>query len=393
MITENLSTLKIHKLTQEQYDREFEAGRIDENALYLTKDDGNNIEVDKTLSIEGQAADAKAVGDALAAERRYVDNVTSNITSNIVGVNSVKFIEQSLTDKQKAQARANIGAMSDDMFYELDLTEMNLSGTFNELSGFNYFRIIDKINFNEVKNALASGKTIRLRLNMDMLDLDSYETQTGNLMMSVILNSVECEDTIDVSDADYYATGKARLPFAQGDEFFVLRLTANEECSCDLMHQSLKDGNNETSDEITDKITDETIRDIISDTTSEKFDEIRNDIEQHTSKIMELNSVIDNIAEVQEQQIQQNADAIAALPISTSVDGYTEIAGLRKPLSIQAVFNNNAVIMTTVLQGDVTYTDVITLDDNGYPISLTSEGINCTMNFVGFGEEATTNEV
>lgn len=36
MITENLSTLKINKLTQEQYDRELAAGRIDENALYLT---------------------------------------------------------------------------------------------------------------------------------------------------------------------------------------------------------------------------------------------------------------------------------------------------------------------------------------------------------------------
>jgi hypothetical protein len=36
LITENLSTLKIHKLTQEQYDRELEAGRVDENALYLT---------------------------------------------------------------------------------------------------------------------------------------------------------------------------------------------------------------------------------------------------------------------------------------------------------------------------------------------------------------------
>ena len=36
MITENLSTLKIHKLTQEQYDRELEAGNIDATALYLT---------------------------------------------------------------------------------------------------------------------------------------------------------------------------------------------------------------------------------------------------------------------------------------------------------------------------------------------------------------------
>lgn len=39
MITENLSTLKIHKLSQEQYDRELEAGRIDKNALYLTPED------------------------------------------------------------------------------------------------------------------------------------------------------------------------------------------------------------------------------------------------------------------------------------------------------------------------------------------------------------------
>lgn len=39
MITQNLLTLKIHKLTQEQYDRELEAGRIDENALYLTPEE------------------------------------------------------------------------------------------------------------------------------------------------------------------------------------------------------------------------------------------------------------------------------------------------------------------------------------------------------------------
>ena len=39
MNTENLSTLKIHKLTQAQYDRELEAGRIDDNALYLTPND------------------------------------------------------------------------------------------------------------------------------------------------------------------------------------------------------------------------------------------------------------------------------------------------------------------------------------------------------------------
>ena len=38
MNTQNLSTLKIHKLTQAQYDRELAAGNIDVNALYLTPD-------------------------------------------------------------------------------------------------------------------------------------------------------------------------------------------------------------------------------------------------------------------------------------------------------------------------------------------------------------------
>lgn len=40
MITENLSTLKIHKLTQEQYDRERDASRLDKTAFYLTPDEG-----------------------------------------------------------------------------------------------------------------------------------------------------------------------------------------------------------------------------------------------------------------------------------------------------------------------------------------------------------------
>lgn len=38
MVIQDLNTLKIHKLTQAQYDRELAAGNIDENALYLTPD-------------------------------------------------------------------------------------------------------------------------------------------------------------------------------------------------------------------------------------------------------------------------------------------------------------------------------------------------------------------
>ena len=72
MITENISTLKIHKLTQEQYDRELEAGRIDETALYLTPDDG--VAVDNTLSVTGMAADAKTTGDAIGEAKSIATN-------------------------------------------------------------------------------------------------------------------------------------------------------------------------------------------------------------------------------------------------------------------------------------------------------------------------------
>lgn len=36
MITENISTLRIHKLSQEQYDRENDAGTLEDNAIYIT---------------------------------------------------------------------------------------------------------------------------------------------------------------------------------------------------------------------------------------------------------------------------------------------------------------------------------------------------------------------
>lgn len=54
MITENLSTLKIHKLTQAQYNRELENGNIDKSALYLTPDEGDyytKSEIDEKLEV------------------------------------------------------------------------------------------------------------------------------------------------------------------------------------------------------------------------------------------------------------------------------------------------------------------------------------------------------
>ena len=65
MITENLSTLKIHKLSQEQYDREHEAGRLDEYAIYLTPGDGSGSVGSSTQSDWEQT-------DSMAAD--YIKN-------------------------------------------------------------------------------------------------------------------------------------------------------------------------------------------------------------------------------------------------------------------------------------------------------------------------------
>lgn len=64
MITENVSTLKIHRLTQEQYDRELAAGRLDANAIYLTPDEG--------VDFTGYATE------------QYVDNATAAVKDEIL---------------------------------------------------------------------------------------------------------------------------------------------------------------------------------------------------------------------------------------------------------------------------------------------------------------------
>ena len=60
MKTENISTLKIHKLTQEQYNREFENGTLEETSMYLTP------EVEKIGELSNLKTNAKgSIVDAI----------------------------------------------------------------------------------------------------------------------------------------------------------------------------------------------------------------------------------------------------------------------------------------------------------------------------------------
>lgn len=101
MITENLSTLKIHKLTQAQYDRELAAGNIDVDALYLTPDEDIDLSPYATKedlaaidypvdSVNGKKGNVSiTLSDfgitATAAELNYVDGVTYNIQTQLNG--------------------------------------------------------------------------------------------------------------------------------------------------------------------------------------------------------------------------------------------------------------------------------------------------------------------
>ena len=64
MITENLSTLKIHKLTKQQYDREAAKGTLDPTAIYLYPDDTPELITEMTGTVtDKQTPTAKAVSN------------------------------------------------------------------------------------------------------------------------------------------------------------------------------------------------------------------------------------------------------------------------------------------------------------------------------------------
>lgn len=78
MVTENLSTLKIHKLTQAQYDRELTNGTIDENALYLTPDEEIDLTPYATKDDVSSTYETKTDASAKLTEAKtYTDEMVS----------------------------------------------------------------------------------------------------------------------------------------------------------------------------------------------------------------------------------------------------------------------------------------------------------------------------
>lgn len=85
MFIETLSTLKINKLTQEQYERELAAGNIDETALYLTPDE----EIDLSGYATSDQLNAKANTSDLTNHTGNKSN-PHGVTASQIGLGNVE---------------------------------------------------------------------------------------------------------------------------------------------------------------------------------------------------------------------------------------------------------------------------------------------------------------
>lgn len=79
MITENISTLNIHKLSKEQYERELATGNIDPYAIYLTPDEEVDLSEYATLDyVDNKIAAIPKVDISGKADKSYVDSQDSS---------------------------------------------------------------------------------------------------------------------------------------------------------------------------------------------------------------------------------------------------------------------------------------------------------------------------
>lgn len=186
MITENLSTLKIHKLTKAQYERELAAGNIDPNALYLTPDE-----------------DSEAISD--------IHNV-------------VKYdVIQDLEEHEGALARLNIDAANIEDIYEnylekyfyewdgattgRDSFTINSSGMVDVETGapipVDYYKVSD--------NVLDRSLAVNCNYVIISDNNGRYVYDNGHTLVNGICSGIVCEKE------KYYFTQSASADYSQID--------------------------------------------------------------------------------------------------------------------------------------------------------------------------------
>ena len=216
MITENLQTLKIIKLTQEQYNREASEGRLDANALYLTPDEEVDLSGYVTTSQLNEKADAEHTHNDIYYTEGEVDALLgdkSDTNHNHDDAYDAKGAAE--TAEQAAKGYA------DNLVNNYAKTEHNHIST-------------DMIDFDIGVNVLIEAKNYTQAIETAKNDAFEYADTVTNTLKNDLLNGAgEAYDTLkELSDLinenvdaiealETVASGKANADHIHNDIYYT----------------------------------------------------------------------------------------------------------------------------------------------------------------------------
>lgn len=173
MITENLSTLKIYKLTQEQYDKRLEEGTIDENALYLTPYeaiDSSDIDLSRYATIELLDEKANISHIHSIADINELQSILDTLNQNISvksdvahthEISDVTNLQSSLDEKVSTTRTINGKALSEDITLSATDIGADVSGSADTALSESKIYTDEKVTTinNSISNSVAETKS------------------------------------------------------------------------------------------------------------------------------------------------------------------------------------------------------------------------------------------
>ena len=139
MLTENLSTLKINRLTQEQYDTALTNGSINANELYLTPDD-NELDTSAFLRVTdvGSAVDINPINaDTLQGKSASYFATASNVSSINGSLNTINS-DISTINSSLNTINSDISTINSSLSTKAPLASPSFTGTAKVAAGTDY---------------------------------------------------------------------------------------------------------------------------------------------------------------------------------------------------------------------------------------------------------------
>ena len=251
MITKNLSTLKIHRLTQEQYDRELAAGNLDPNAMYLTPDEEIDLTPYATIEQLDTKADVNHSHNDLYYTETEIDaklgTMQSDIDSKVDKVDGKGLSTNDYTTAEKdklatVEPNANFYEHPTHTSYDLGLYKVTVDSS-GHVSGATlaakedivalgipaqdttYDTEISDLNgrIDSVENGL---NTTNQTLNNVSQELENYKT-TNNEAVSTNATNIETNKTAIKAIQDDYLTSADRTQLQDSITQVSNKATAN----------------------------------------------------------------------------------------------------------------------------------------------------------------------